>query len=193
MQITTRSRTRLIANPSEADLQALWQVTEQDPTVVGSFTDCFPQTWEEFRAMLHGPYTYCWLAAQGNDIVGAHWLHDWGNWGTPDSSWIACYRVPQARGQYACVTSARLAHEAAQTLGVNHLFCAIRVNNRPAQILARRTGYYRVALFPQWAYFEGELDDVWVYSLQPNDHDMLLVQALMRSASQAAPQKAMAR
>lgn len=184
-----KTRVELVGHPSMEELQTLWGIVKDDPTTYGTFTDRFPTTWKDFYRMLSGPHSYCWLAVERGEIVGANWLHDWGNWGTPDSAWMACYRVPHARGAYGFVSAARLVHTAAKQLGVHHLFCASRHTNKLAYRMSDRLGYYRVALFPKWAYFEGALDDVWVYSLRPDDHTMLLVQALMRSASQVQLQE----
>lgn len=170
-------------HPALADLQTLWNAISVDPTVPGNFTDSFPTTLIEFLAPIETGSMHLWLIrARDGEPLGAHWYHDRGLWGQPDSVWTAGYRLRSARGGLGAGPQVEANRRAATDLGVEHFFAACRASNMRSRGFVEKCGYHDAGIYPQWAVFDGALDDVVLYTVNPEDQALLLDQAAQRAA-----------
>ncbi|ETX07559.1 GNAT family N-acetyltransferase [Candidatus Entotheonella palauensis] len=170
--------------PPHADLMALWEAIAADDTVPGNFMDTFPSTLTEFLDPIQDGSMHLWLIRVDGVPVGAHWYHDRGLWGNADSVWTAGYRLPSARGKLGHAPQVEANLIATEQLGVKHFFAACRVNNVRSQRFVEKCGYHPAGIYPKWGWFDGDLDDVVLYTLMPEDQELLMYQARQRAVYQ---------
>jgi hypothetical protein len=169
--------------PSWSDLRTLWDAMMSDDSVPGNFTDPFPTTLTAFVEPIEAGSMHLWMIRVNDAPLGAHWYHDRGLWGNPDSVWTAGYRLPSARGVLGASPQVEANRIAAAQLGVKHFFAACRTSNVRSQGFVEKCGYHAVGIHPQWGFFNGELDDVVLYTVHTEDRELLLYQAGQRAAS----------
>ncbi len=169
-------------HPPFSDLMALWEALEADDTVPGNFMDSFPSTLTEFLDPIRDGSMHLWIIRVDGVPVGAHWYHDRGLWGNANSVWTAGYRLPSARGGLGIAPQVEANLMAAEQLGVKHFFAACRMSNLRSQRFVEKCGYHPAGIYPKWGWFDGELDDVVLYTLMSEDEALLMDQARQRAA-----------
>ena len=169
--------------PPWSDLRLLWEAMLRDDSVPGNFTDPFPDTLSTFLKPIKSGAMHLWLIRVNGEPVGAHWFHDRGLWDDSDSVWTAGYRLPTSRGTgLGAAPQVEANRIAAAQLGVKHFFAACRISNIRSRVFVEKCGYHPAGVYPQWGFFGGELDDVILYTLHPQDREILRYQAGKRAA-----------
>ena len=171
--------------PSILQLQTWWSAMQHDGLTV-AYADTFPQTLTDFRYEIASGEKLFLLCLPDHKVAGAAWLHDVTRRpdGTVAAGWFGCYFLPSYRG---CLVRqfwqlARLHWEARD---VCHFFSAIHVQNRPSRALITQClKFRRAGRFPDFIRFDGQLVDVFIYSLHAKDAALAWELAAARAAYQ---------
>jgi hypothetical protein len=124
---------------------------------------------------------YFWLIFFEGEVAGAGWLHDIYPYRGKRSAWFGLYHAPAYRSLMGAQTQHALWREAAH-LGIPAIFAGTRHCNHRTKRFAERGGLHSVGTYPQFGWFEGNLDDLCLYTLHLDDRHEVWRQAEARAA-----------
>jgi hypothetical protein len=188
MQQTTTTQgpaLTLTAKPTIEQLQVWWKTMQHDDLSV-AYTDSFPAALSDFRCEVDQGEKMLLLGLADGQIAGAMWLHDLVHRhdGTVSAGWFGCYFLPPYRGRLA-IQLWQAARQYWEAAGVAHIFCAVHVANRLSQAFVTRGGsFHRVGKFPNFALYDGQPTDLFIYTLHAEDAALAWELAAERAARQ---------
>jgi len=184
--VTTRGPILAVTeSPTTEQLQVWWETMQSDDLSV-AYADSFPSTLTDFRREVAQGEKIWLLCLVADQVAGSAWLHDLVHRhdGSVSAGWYGCYFLPAYRGHLA-VQAWQAARQHWEAGGVTHFFTAINVANRRSQAYATRgMRFHRVEKFPHFTFFHGQLVDVFIYTLYPEDAALAWELATARAARQ---------
>ena len=163
----------IVTEPTLAQHQSWWEDIVIDPIVPQVFTDLMPTTLEAFLAPAErGDVRPTVFLDSDGEILGAFWLHDYGIMQGHAYTWCGTYIRPQYRHGFSAAIG-RAMRQVCKRYGYRTIFVACRHSNVAAQRFAERAfRLHRLDVYPQWAPFEGRLDDVVLFTARREDSDL---------------------
>lgn len=163
----TAVRVECVLQPTLAQHAAWWHDLVRDPLVPEVFTDMMPTSLAAFLAPDHIKATV--LLDDETTVLGAFWLHDYGFWAGHPYTWCGVYIRPQYRHSLSAALG-RAMRRCCRHYGYRTIFVACRQANVAAQRFAERAfGLRPLGVYPRWAPFEGQLDDVMLFTARRED------------------------
>jgi hypothetical protein len=158
--------------PSLGQILAWWERMWADPTdLQTAFADGFPRELEDFMQRVHDNDHPFWIYLYDQEPLGAFWLHDlvYNEKGRLSGGWIGGHIIPAARKRYGWALC-DVTRTILETIDLLHVFAAVHVQNRRSQAyVTRGLRFTRVALYPRFTLFGGQLTDVVLYSWRRDD------------------------
>jgi RimJ/RimL family protein N-acetyltransferase len=166
---------------SVRQLLVFWDTWIKDQSRIGSYLDTIPTRLEEFLAPVARDEMYFWLIFFEGEVAGAGWLHDIYPYQGQRSAWFGLYHAPAYRSLMGAQTQHALWREA-EGLGRPAIFAGTRHCNHRTKRFAERGGLHYVGTYQQFGWFEGNLDDLCLYTLRLADRHEIWRQAEARAA-----------
>ena len=151
-----------------SQVEALWPLIEADTDGKKGFMDNFPRSAHEFLQPISDGTMYLWMLLKKGEPIGIHWYHD----RVEDAVWTAGWRRSDLRGLGAW-PQVQANAEAMKNFGIGHFFAACRPNAIGGQRIIAKCGYKYVTTFHEFGWFDGQLGEIWAYSLRDDDADLL--------------------
>ncbi len=168
-------------NPKPAQLCQLWQTLKSDATVKGMFMDTMPVHLETFLSPMLTDEMYLWTIEVDGQLAGAHWIHDVMPYNGARSGWVASYYFRHMRGLLH-TEPLRQTYAAARAIGISHILGGTRPSNRVAYQFALNSGLHDVGYIEAFGWFEGKLDDLIIFALDPQDANEAMRQGHQRAS-----------
>ena len=163
----------IVTEPTLAQHQSWWKDMVVDPIVPHVYTDLMPATLGAFLAPAErGEVRPTVFLDDDGEVLGAFWLHDYGIMQGHTYTWCGTYVRSQYRHSFSAAIG-RAMRQVCKRYGYRTIFVACRHSNVAAQRFAERAfRLYRLGIYPQWAPFEGILDDVVLFTARREDSDL---------------------
>jgi RimJ/RimL family protein N-acetyltransferase len=178
---STEPSIRLSDAFSVRQLLSFWDIWKHDQSRIGAYLDTTPTRLDDFLAPVASEEMYFWLIFFEGEVAGAGWLHDIYPYRGKRSAWFGLYHAPEYRSLMGAQTQHALWREAAH-LGIPAIFAGTRHCNHRTKRFAERGGLHYVGTYPQFGWFEGNLDDLCLYTLNLDDRHEVWRQAEARAA-----------
>jgi len=156
------------AKPSASELCQFWTRLKNDSTLTGIFMDTMPAYLEDFLLPIAEDKMAIWTISVNGELAGAHWIHDIRTCMESRSGWLATYYFKEYRRKLRTVAAKKVI-EAAQLAGIKHIFTGIRTTNKPTLVFGYAVGFHLVGEIERFGWFEGELDGLYVLTVEPDD------------------------
>jgi len=168
--MTRVARLEIVTEPTLTQHRAWWKDMVVDPLVPQVFTDLMPATLQAFLApAARGDVIPTVFLHEEGEVLGAFWLHDYGIMQGHPYTWCGTYIRPQYRHAFSSAIGRAMRHVCTR-YGYRTIFVACRHSNIAAQRFAERAfRLHRLGIYPQWAPFEGTLDDVALFTARRED------------------------
>ena len=167
--------------PDLADLMTFWRTLQSDPIRHGTFLDSLPNTLEDFLMPVCDKTMHLWIVHCQQQVAGASWFHDIEPCKEARSCLIASYYLPAYRSKLGR-TALDKVHEAARRAGITHIIAGCRATNIAAYKKAIQVGYHHVGTIEEFGWFNGSLDPLHLFVLDPEDTDEAWRQGENRAA-----------
>ena len=164
---------KIVTEPTLAQHQSWWKDMVVDPIVPHVYTDLRPATLGAFLAPAErGEVRPTVFLDDDGEVLGAFWLHDYGIMQGHTYTWCGTYVRPQYRHSFSAAIG-RAMRQVCKRYGYRTIFVACRHSNVAAQRFAEHAfRLHRLGVYPQWAPFEGILDDVVLFTARREDSDL---------------------